>query len=110
MHLKKTTDAFNFEKSIFNYKYYRQVAFYSDLVEKLTGECPLFFLIALEDTAPFGVKFYKLDEELIDAGRDEIKHSLLKYKEWQEAGAAVKAYPNGFETVKMPGWFKNKYK
>jgi hypothetical protein len=108
--LKKTTNAFNFEKSIFNYKYYRQAAFYNYIVEKLTGVKPLFFFIALEDVEPYGIQFYQLDDDLIKSGWDEIKVSMQKYKAWKEAGSIIKAFRDGFEIVQKPGWFDKKYK
>lgn len=77
--LKKTRDASErgFTRSILQYGYHRQAAFYLDGMKKVTGNnYDIFALIAVEDKAPFRVEVYTLSPEFIEYGRQEYRRLI----------------------------------
>ena len=108
---KFTTSAKNFKKKILDndLKYYRQAAYYIDLVKKLCGLEPDFFFIAIENAEPYGVDFFRLKPELIDYGRYENEMSIEKYLTWkkrQEENEIERIFPSWEEIIEVekPAW------
>jgi len=79
--LKTTQDSSpsEFSKSVLNYRYHVQAAFYLDITK-----AKRFFFIAVEKEAPFNVEVYELDQEAIDKGRDEYLADINTYKKCLE--------------------------
>ncbi len=105
---KFTTNSKDLERKILDrhLKYYRQAAYYIDLVYNITGVMPLFYFIGLETKPPYGVDFFELTADLIEAGRYENLLSIRKYLDWIEAGAIVKSSWEGVNSVLKPSWIK----
>lgn len=80
--LKKTRDAsvFGFSKSVHDYRYHVQEAFYSYVYHLLTGE-PLekFTFIAIQETAPHTARVYDLDEIAEIIGMHYFQKDLAVY-------------------------------
>lgn len=74
--LKSCIDAVNFSKSIANYGYHRQAAFYRNGYEILTGKRLPFRLIAVEKERPYGVRAAPLSEDAIETGESEVRETL----------------------------------
>lgn len=70
----------NFRSTVFSFKYNIQAAFYSLLLEEITGKRPKFYFIAMEKNAPFSVRVFTLDETFMQKGIDEVKKGLAYYK------------------------------
>ena len=70
----------NFRSTVFSYKYYIQAAYYSLLLEEMTGKRPKFFFIAMEKSPPYSVRVFTLDATFIQRGIDEVKKGLTYYK------------------------------
>lgn len=70
----------NFRSTVFSFKYYIQQAYYSLLLEEITGKRPKFYFIAMEKNAPFSVRVFTLDETFMKKGIDEVKKGLTYYK------------------------------
>jgi exodeoxyribonuclease VIII len=80
---KTTTDAsFNsFRRSIANFSYDIQSAFYLDGVNAALGtDFNRFIFVAVEKQAPYEIALYELDEASIDVGRDLYKQGIKKLK------------------------------
>ena len=75
--LKSTTDASKraFMRSIINYGYHRQAAFYLD-----GSIAKTFTIVAVESSAPYGVAVYDLSEEFIELGRIAYRFALKQIK------------------------------
>ena len=100
--IKKCDNALNFQKSINNYEYYRQAAWYLEGIQEITGENYKFIFIAIEDKFPYGIKCYELDVEYLRAGMREKWISVKRYEAWN--GDKTTVYSN--DTVKLfkPDW------
>ena len=74
--LKTTEDASDFERSIAKYRYHRQAAFYMDGAAAVGLEPLEFVFIAVEKTAPFGVRSAVMSGAAIEVGREEYQEIL----------------------------------
>jgi exodeoxyribonuclease VIII len=72
----KPPTPYNFTKDLNNYKYTRQAAFYKEI----TG-CEQVVFIAIQKTAPYTVGIYRLSDEKLDEGWDQVMFGINTYKE-----------------------------
>lgn len=101
--LKKTQDCTQFQKSVNNFKYYRQAAMYLDGIENICGTDKKirFLFIAVEEESPNGVKVLELDEEYRNQGFRELLLSIFNYTNWD---GSPKLYENTIELLTKPAW------
>jgi hypothetical protein len=87
--LKTSADASprEFRRSIWNFKYHWQSAFYLAGLSHLAGE-PLnqFIHVVVEKQAPYGVGVYVLDDESLQLAKEEIKGLMRLYAECEASG------------------------
>ena len=105
--LKTTTDArpHAFAKSVAEYRYHVQDAFYTDVAAWAGDAVDWFFFIALEKEPPYGVAVYQLDSDATDKGRALYRENLntyaacLRNNDWH-------AYKQGDEdlVLSLPKW------
>ena len=105
--LKTTTDARPdaFSKSILNYNYHMQAAFYMDVYKWATGEsADSFRFIAVEKDLPHATMMYRLDDTALSEGRKLYRQALNTYAdclerdEWQDYDCGVD------EVIGLPDW------
>jgi len=104
--LKKTQDARPefFIKSIWNYRYHVQQAFYSDVFEWETGESlDDFRFLAVEEDAPNACKLYRLPHDLVAHGRKLYRTALNTYAECLNSGHWP-GLSGATETIHPTGW------
>lgn len=101
--LKKTEDCLSFKRSIINYKYYRQDAWYSENIFQEVGEWPRFIFLTFESTPPFGVMAYEVSQEWKDYGKFVNDKTLLDYTLWD---GVKRIYPDGIVYLEKPSWMK----
>ncbi len=109
--LKKTQDARadKFSKSIADYRYHVQAAFYSDVYLWATGRTlQAFYFLAVEEEAPNYCKPWLLSDESLEIGQYEYKKDLTVYN-----CAMLEDYwpmPNGdIEEINLPNWKISQY-
>lgn len=108
--LKTTEDASpeGFSKSIANYRYDVQAAYYLDGVNQATGRKPRqFVFIAVEKKPPYAVGVYTLDAETLMLGRAQYQADLLKYSVCL-ANDNWPGYGDKIQKISMPTWHANK--
>ena len=109
---KTTTDASPdaFSRSIHNYGYHRQGAFYIMGMRSLGIDMKDFVLIAQEKTAPFAVSACRIHDFALEAGRDELEQLLTTYAECKSSGHWP-GYDDGkIIDIDLPEWYyKRKY-
>jgi len=103
----KTTDCAApnaFARSVAKYRYHVQAAFYSDLLQAVTGEpVKAFVFIAVEKAPPYAVSVYELDAESLEVGRAAYQRNLDTFRRCLEANHWP-AYSNAIETLTLPRW------
>jgi exodeoxyribonuclease VIII len=102
--LKTTTNSApgEFAKSVWNYRYHVQAAFYMDLTK-----AERFIFIAVEKEAPFNVELYELDPEAIERGRQEYLADIETLKKCKETNN-FHGYTtdNKIHILSLPNWVK----
>lgn len=88
--------------------YGMQAAFYSDIVQVLTGNLPAWFWLIIEDGPPFCPAVYKASDRLIQCGRTEYMAHLMRYRECAEKNVWP-GYTAGAEVIDGPGWWERLY-
>ncbi len=76
--LKTTADASRdeFKRSIANYGYDVQAAFYTDAVKRAIGREVPFYFLAVESDAPHSVALYRIGQKSIEIGRSKYRMAL----------------------------------
>ena len=81
--LKTTQDASpeNFNKSIYNFGYHRQAAFYLSLFKEVTGiHLEGYGIIAVENKPPYAVCSHQLHTDFLDIGQREVDVCIGRYR------------------------------
>lgn len=90
-----------FDRSVFDYRYHVQDAFYIDGFTKATGITPKGFLfVACEKKAPYCSEVFRLDAAVIEQGREEYKANLKTYMECRKTSEWPSYSNNKINTVK----------
>lgn len=86
--LKKTQDVRYeaFQKSVANYRYHVQDAFYSYVYKLITGNKLRFRFLTVEEQQPHANKVFELDTEAKQVGARQFKADLEAYKQAMESG------------------------
>jgi len=104
--LKTTSDASaeDFAKSIANFGYHTQAAFYFSGCEHALDATPEFFVdIAVESEAPYAVACYALPSEAIQTGAAHANEALRRYAAARKSGTWC-AYPDTIQGITLPRW------
>ena len=111
--LKKTQDARKeaFDKSVFNYGYHIQAAFYNDTFALIAGQSlKAFKFLAIEEKAPHGVKVRQCDDVSMHIGREAIQASTRAvYAKCEAAKNDWPAYEDIEEESGIPTWAVNQF-
>lgn len=100
----KTTDSAHpddFLKSVINFRYYIQAAFYLDNANLAGLNVNEFYFWAIEKTPPYGVSKLRLSEEFIHVGRLAYRELLANYRECRDNNY-FPSYPTSTITLYPP--------
>jgi len=105
--LKTTTDARPdaFVRSVVNFGYEVQAAFYVDVAQAIDGLKRDFYWVAVEKDAPYAVAVYKASDEMLERGRQQYRKAIDLYKECASLDLWP-AYSQQVQTLELPGWIK----
>ena len=103
--LKTTEDASQkgFMKSVLNYGYHQQAAFYMDVMKSIGSPIEAFVFVVVEKSAPYAVGIYELDNAYIEMGRVLNQRAMDTYRECLETGNWY-GYSNDIELLSPPSW------
>jgi exodeoxyribonuclease VIII len=104
--VKSTRDASRdaFARSVVNYDYHVQAAWYLDGIAQATGEAlGAFIFAAYETDAPYAVAFYHADADMIALGRQEYRRRLRIYADALAANRWP-GYPAELSPLSLPTW------
>jgi exodeoxyribonuclease VIII len=108
--LKTTIDAGEqaFSRTVANYGYHIQAAYYMHVVEVATGIRPRGFLfVAVEKTAPFGVQVFKASPDLVQSGHSVTMNGLYEIQKHISTHSTTTPWPcytPGITTLELPKW------
>ena len=101
--IKTTRDAAKFDRTAYEYNYYRSAPFYLDGLTALDQGVQAFAYIVIENQEPFEVSVKELDPGAMDLGRMEYRHLLDRYAEHMSTGIWPIA-SEAIDTVFLPKW------
>lgn len=97
-----------FKKSLINYGYHRQAAWYMEGAEREYGERPkAFVFIVQEKDIPEAIGIYSISPQSIAIGEQENFHARKKIAE-RLKNADWRAYPEKMQEISLPEWYKTK--
>lgn len=102
--VKTTSDASfkEFQRSIANFRYHVQGAFYLDGVNNF-HKADSFVIVAVEKKPPYAVAVYSLDYATLEKGREDYKRNLAAYTECVKTGQWP-AYSEEIQSMNLPAW------
>jgi len=105
--LKTCVDARSdaFGRSVINFLYQVQAAFYVDVAEAIDGKKRDFYWVAVEKDAPFAVAVYKASDAMLQYGRTQYLKAIELYRECA-AMDLWPAYSQQVQTLELPNWVK----
>lgn len=103
--LKTTRDASPaaFERSLFNFGYHRQAAFYIHGMAALGYPIHDFAFICVEKTPPYGVAVYRIASEAVEAGWQQLQPLIATYAACR-ATDRWPGYPDEIQSITLPRW------
>jgi len=106
--LKTTEDASpaGFRKSVANFRYHVQAAWYLDGLERATGKRPeQFIFVCVEKKPPHAVAVYAASAEMVAIGAITAEADLARLALCKEAGDWP-GYSNQIEVIDLPPWMR----
>lgn len=106
--LKTTRDASPrvFEKDIYTLGYYLQGGWYLTGARELGLDVREFVFIAVEKVPPYGVAMYRLSDDAIRAGQEELRPLLKWYAQCERLGH-YPGFPDDIQEIGLPAWSWN---
>jgi exodeoxyribonuclease VIII len=101
--LKTTASISDFKRSILEYGYGTQSAFYMDVISKAGYKAERFVFILVESVAPYMVSVQEMNIESIEEGRAIYGEYLDTWKKYKKDGIV-----NVVKTTGYPEWFLEK--
>lgn len=104
--LKSCQDASadGFARSVAQFKYHWQAAFYNNGHEHVRDESLRAFLfIAVESVAPYGCAVYALEPNAIAYGLNRVEEAMLLYRQVRETGY-WRGYSEQIQPLRLPKW------
>lgn len=103
--VKKVDAIEHLARSVQQFRYFVQSAFYSDIYEQWAGHKPRFIFVAVGQRRSIGrhpVRVFELEQAWVDAGRQEYKDDLERVREMEEFGAGMHV-----EVLELPRWARS---
>lgn len=92
-----------FARSVANYGYHVQAAWYRRGVEAVTGRMPRHVIVAVETTAPYAVAVYELDALALEEGERLCQRAITTIAECQRVGRWP-GYGDEIQRLGLPRW------
>lgn len=90
-------------RTVANYHYHRQAAWYLDGLAATGTPCEAFIFIFVEKEYPFLVTVFLLDEEALEKGRSDCSRAFNLLRTCRETGE-YPCYTRNIETISLPRW------
>ncbi len=95
--VKTTSDLDRFEFEAKRWRYPNQMAFYQDMLAKVTGELVPVYLIAVEKSEPFRCGVWQVSEQTLKQARRENHAAIDRLKKAHKKDH----WPTGYETMRL---------
>ena len=95
----QSTKPFDFQKSIYEYRYHYQAYWYLKTLKLLGKKANQFIFIAVEKKEPFMVRLFKISDSAISRAEIEVENLIQDYVKYLETGKAQVV-----EEIELPNW------
>lgn len=92
-----------FQRQAANLSYHLSWAAYRDAYKAIEGKIALVVEIVVENTPPYDVAIYKINDDILERGREEYRGLLKKLAECERAGEWLGAVPGEID-FELPIW------
>lgn len=99
----RDADAWAFAKSIVEFGYHQQAAFYLDGLNAIAPHERRFFHLAIEKKPPYCCAVFELDDTAIAEGRAQYRIAIDTLVECEKSGLWP-GYPVGVQAIDLPAW------
>ncbi|AMV30855.1 Exodeoxyribonuclease 8 [Pirellula sp. SH-Sr6A] len=96
-----------FSKSVAEYGYHRQAAFYRHALQEKYGEYFRFLFVVVETSAPFESAIYELDFDAIEKGEQELETLIAEYRVRLANDDWSPEFSKGINTLSLPRWYQS---
>jgi hypothetical protein len=105
----RSANPLSFAKSVADFGYHIQDAFYRRVYEAVTGEYPKFVFVVQEKDAPYLVTVCELDHDSVQSGHAMVQHAIERYRDCTESGVWP-AYTDAdsIELITLPRWARGR--
>lgn len=106
--LKTTRDASKrgFQRSLQQYRYHVQAAFYMDVLNDEGMNVEHFTFICVETSAPYPIAIYLLDADDVQNGREDYIENIKTLIDYNERKYVATGYTDeGVDTITMPAFY-----
>ncbi len=97
-----------FERSVENYGYHNQNAFYDEGFRALGASLDRFVFLAVEKHAPYLLNVFNLEDDWVAAGREWTRRNLDELARCVELGDYSRGYDTAIQTLSRPAWARKK--
>ena len=105
----RSANPLSFAKSVADFGYHVQDAFYRRVYEAVTGEYPKFVFVVQEKDAPYLVTVCELDHDSVESGRALVRHAIERYRDCTESGVwPAYTEAGAIELITLPRWARNR--
>lgn len=94
----------SFQSSIVRYGYHIQAAHYLDVCRVIYGKDFDFVWLVMEKEPPYGFRLFTPDTTLLEIGKTEINHAILRFKNCM-ATQKWPCYDDQVSTMTLPNWY-----
>ena len=95
----QSTKPYDFQKSIYEYRYHYQAYWYLKTLELAGKKANQFIFIAVEKKEPFMVRLFRISEDAINRAKVEVENLIQDYVKFLESGKAQIV-----EEIDLPTW------
>jgi PDDEXK-like domain of unknown function (DUF3799) len=105
----KSANPLSFAKSVADFGYFVQDAFYRRVYQAVTGEYPKFVFVVQEKEPPYLVTVCELDHDSVQSGHALVQHAIERYRDCTASGIWP-AYtdPGSIELITLPRWARGR--
>lgn len=104
-----SADSDDFMKQAIKLMYDLQMAYYLDILEKVTGKQYSVIFIAQEKNAPYCVNILEANDYFIRSGRDMYRTMLDRYAECKKTNNWYGYIQKEINTLGLPNWLQKQY-
>ena len=95
----QSTKPYDFQKSIYEYRYHYQAYWYLKTLELAGKKANQFIFVAVEKKEPFMVRLFRVSKEAINRAEMEVENLIQNYVKFLETGKAEIV-----EEIDLPNW------